>query len=382
MPPVESQVIERHKYDSMIVSMRVELYVNCRCGFRVIEKIMACLNDRLAWNLEEPPSYTSIKNWVEKSGYYTYGHPQLKSSDISYGAIIDESMQIGSEKLLLCMGMKATKENEAALKMTEVEILDISVEKSWNGSLISGKLKGISAAMKKSPAYVISDNASIMNKGSFTHIRDVGHTLAMFPERQYKHAPDFLSLMKGLAKVKNREIMRPVAYLLPPKQRIIARFMNLTPCLDWAMKMLRCLNKLSKEEQQIFDFLKTHKSLIVELNGIIYVFNQISQILKEKGLSYKNIRISIQQLQPFVDSPLPRISQAVKECLNYLREEASKLETGKSLWHLSSDILESIFWVYKDRKSPNALNGVNTLCFNVTCFNKIKSKIGFHSNRF
>jgi hypothetical protein len=115
--------------------------------------------------MEEIPCHNSKKNWIEKSGYYTYTHSQLKSLGVPYGGNLDESMQIGSEKLLLCLGMKATKDNETALKMNEVEILDISVEKSWNGSLISGKLEGISATMKKSPAYVISENASIINKG-------------------------------------------------------------------------------------------------------------------------------------------------------------------------------------------------------------------------
>lgn len=63
-------------------------------------------------------------------------------------------------------------------------------------------------------------------------------------------------------------------------------------------------------------------------------------------------------MSALVDSPLPRISQAVKQCLNYLQEEAGKLKTNRSIWHISSDILESIFGIYKDRKSPYALNGV------------------------
>jgi hypothetical protein len=44
----------------------------------------------------------------------------------------------------------------------------------------------------------------------------------------------------------------------------------------------------------------------------------------------------------------------------YLREEAGKLNSEKDVWHISSDIPESIFGVYKARKSPNALNGVTS----------------------
>jgi hypothetical protein len=323
---------------------------------------MKFINEEFHLGLEEIPCHNSIKGWIEKSGYYTYTQSELKSSGVPYGAIIDESMQIGSEKLLLSLGVKSEKSEASPLRMNDVDILEKKKKKSWNGTLICDQLKETGAVMGQSPVYVISDNASIMNKGiresSLIHLRDIGHTLAMFLERQYRDAPDFLSLMKELAKVKNREVMRPVAYLLPPKQRIIARFMNLTPCLHWAEKMLQHFDTLSKEEQQIFKFLKNHSMLINELNEIIGVFNHISKSMKEKGLSRESVNTSIEKLLPLTQSPSARICQAVKECMVYLQEEAGKLSTEKSVWHISSDILESIFGIYKERKSPNALHGV------------------------
>jgi len=98
--------------------------------------------------------------------------------------------------------------------------------------------------------------------------------------------------------------------------------------------------------------------LINELNEIIGVFNRISKLMKEKGLSRETVNTSIGELLPLTKSPHPRIQQAVKECMNYLREEAGKLSTEKSVWHISSDIIESIFGIYKERKPPNSLNGV------------------------
>jgi hypothetical protein len=198
----------------------------------------------------------------------------------------------------------------------------------------------------------------------------------MFLERQYKKAPDFLSLMKDLAKVKNREVMRPVAYLLPPKQRIIARFMNLAPCPRWAGKMSRLLDTLPREERRVFRFLENHEFLIHELNTIIPVFNRVSKFMKEKGLSEKSVEESIQQLMPLVDSPFPRVSRAVQECMAYLREEAGKLSTEESTWHISSDILESMFGAYKARKSPNALNGVTPYVLMLPLLTKVNPVSG------
>ena len=372
--------IERHKYQEGIVSLCISLVCVCGLGLRSTVKVVKLLNGLFHLGLQDIPCYTSIKGWIEKSGYYTYNHSELKSSGLPYGLIIDESMQIGSEKLLLSLGVQADKTDESALTLGDVEILDISVEKNWNGALISDNLKEVGSTMGSAPSYVISDNASIMNKGirecSLIHLRDVGHTLAMFLERQYKDAADFLSFMKDLAKVKNREIMRPVAYLLPPKQRIIARFMNLTPCLRWTAKMLHHFDKLSGEEQQIFSFLKHHALLIQEMNGIIGVFNQISKLLKEKGLSRGTVCMSIWKLRPLSRSSFPRVSRAAKECIDYLLEEARKLSTKKSIWHISSDILESIFGVYKERKSPNALHGVTPYVFMLPLLTKSNPESG------
>jgi hypothetical protein len=83
-------------------------------------------------------------------------------------------MQIGSEwirqahqpKLLMSLGVQADKTNESALTPGDIEILDISVEKNWNGSLIGDNLKEVGSTMGSAPSYVISDNASIMNHGS------------------------------------------------------------------------------------------------------------------------------------------------------------------------------------------------------------------------
>jgi hypothetical protein len=342
--------------------------------------VVELFNEQLHMGIEEMPSYTSIINWIEKSGYFTCTRSMLEESGVAYGVIIDESMQIGSEKLLLSLGTRADKKDDSPLKMSDVEILDISVEKNWNGSLIRDRLKAVAAKMGGDPAYAVSDNASIMNKGiresSLVHLRDVGHTLAMFLERQYKDAPDFLSLMKDLGQVKNREVMRPVAYLLPPKQRVIARFMNLAPCLRWAEKMSRLLDTLPREEREIFQFLENHESLIIELNAIIPVFNRVSTFMKEKGLSEKSVEESIQQLTPLAYSPFPRVSRAVKECMAYLREEAGKLSTEEGTWHISSDILESMFGAYKARKSPNALNGVTPYVLMLPLLTKVNPVSG------
>jgi hypothetical protein len=62
--------------------------------------VVGLLNDRLHSGIKEVPCHNSLRNRIEKSGYYTYSHLELKETGVSYGAVIDESMQTGSRKIL------------------------------------------------------------------------------------------------------------------------------------------------------------------------------------------------------------------------------------------------------------------------------------------
>jgi len=362
MISIQTEPIERHKYIDFIVSLSVELHAVNKIGLRTTSNILSYLNTRLNWNLPEIPSPNSIKNWVEKSGYYIYKESKSSIYTNDYAIILDESMMIGSEKMLLTLGVQADKKEDSALKANDVEILSIDVEKSWNAKKIEGVLDSIENKIGKSPLYGISDNASSLTKAirdkTYIHIRDVGHTLAMLIEREYKNDKDFQLLNKEIAAVKFRECMRPSAYLLPPKQRTIARFMNLSSVIDWADKMLKSFHQLTTEEQSLFKFLFKHRKLIIELQALLKQINHISKILKENGLSHKTANTCIEKMKKLLTSQDKKTVAVAKACIGYLNEEQGKLTAEKTQWHISSDIIESLFGNYKYRKSPNALNGV------------------------
>ena len=59
---------------------------------------------------------------------------------------------------------------------------------------------------------------------------------------------------------------------------------------------------------------------------------------------------------------------------HYLTEEANKLPSSKICWNASSDVIESIFGVYKDRKSPNPLHGVTPFILLLPLHTRIGTK--------
>ena len=177
---------------------------------------------------------------MKKCGLKVYEESGDSLQDTKYAQIVDESMMIGSEKLLLTLGVPAEHKGRP-LNCNDVNILDIAVADSWNGEAVGTQLKTASEKVGHNPLYVISD-ASIMKKGircaGLSHQSDISHSLGMFLERMYKNAPDFKNYIKSMTEPKFKYNMKKIAYLLPPKQRTIARFLNLSQWVKWSSKML------------------------------------------------------------------------------------------------------------------------------------------------
>ncbi|MDR0714370.1 MAG: hypothetical protein LBF89_08955 [Bacteroidales bacterium] len=347
---------------------------------------MEKLNSFLGWQLESIPSPNSIRNWAQKSGYYIYEDTDINDFPEGYAAIVDESMMVGSEKLLLTLGVSSVKTKEEALSDEDVRVLNMRVQTSWNSTGIGRVFEEVEKKMTGSPAYVVSDNASTISKAvrdkGYIHIRDVGHTFGLFIQQVYEKEEDFRQFMKEVSGVKFREVMRPSAYLLPPKQRTIARFMNLSGTVKWAATMLKSFNRLSPEEQVIFSFIPQHRQLILEMEEVFTSVNSLLQRLKKSGISTTTAEECTGDIELLQASQYQRVVTVGGLIATYIQKENGKKSIPEEKWHISSDVIESLFGSYKARKSPNAMNGVTKQIFILPLLTRINAKKGLTSGWF
>lgn len=80
-------------------------------------------------------SNTTIGYWTQELGLSVYKESCSLFKDKRYALIVDESMMIGSEKLLLTLAMPAINAG-SAITEKDITIVDISIAKSWNGTSI------------------------------------------------------------------------------------------------------------------------------------------------------------------------------------------------------------------------------------------------------
>jgi hypothetical protein len=332
------------------------------CGFRKTVKVFEYLNERLGWGMEELPCFNSVENRIKKSGYAVYNDSALKASGADYGMIIDESIMLGNERLLLTLGVRADKTTAKPLSYRDIEVIGIHLGSRWKASGVQESVNEDEKKMGKEPEYVISDNDAKIHRGGadsgFTRIRDVGHTLAMLLERVYKKDAGFSGFFNEISRVKIREVMSDCSYLLPPRQRTLARFMNLSHTVSWAAKIIHSFPSFTEKEKQVYRFVLKNSELVTELQTVFECTNRILSDIKTNGLSRRSIGAATDLITQKLSGGNGRVMKYAASVMEYLREEAVKLKSPDVSIHASSDMIESLFGHYRLRKSPNPLHGV------------------------
>ena len=120
-----------------MVALSVAFYARLSVGSRQIVEIFNILNEFMGNVFGKVPAYTTIGYWTQELGLSVYKESCSLFKDKRYALIVDESMMIGSEKLLLTLAMPAINAGSA---ITEK---DITIAKSWNGTSIKNVLEKV-----------------------------------------------------------------------------------------------------------------------------------------------------------------------------------------------------------------------------------------------
>ena len=120
--------------------MAVFIVVHAGGSLRCAAKTVGFLSEMMGWKYGRP-SQVTIRNWVLRCGLYQLDYAKAKAG--RYVGIIDESIQIGREKMLLFLGVKLSDERSHAAPLTleDVEVLGVEVQQSWLGHQVVAFIK-------------------------------------------------------------------------------------------------------------------------------------------------------------------------------------------------------------------------------------------------
>ena len=379
---INLEPVARYSYSEFIILACLLIYTYAGHSLRGTAKTIEVFDFLLGKTFASLPQHTTIKTWIEKAGLDIYRNRKLSLNEV-YGIIIDGSITIGGQQMLL--QLKVPDEHPGhSLTHADTEVIGMKVADSWPSQKVAEELLATSAELGKEPSYILSDNGSNLCKASrdlkLKHHRDISHSFGLFLERVYKEDAEFKSFMESMGKTR-RYALTSVAYLMPPKQRSIARFMNMFNGVEWARCMLDNFYKLSSHERFYYSFLLKHSSIVDELSEVMELYEQTLSLCKGDGLSVETAaRCKVLSNQLMLSGSV-RMRRLQEYIIDYFNKETSLLKSSTEIHNISSDVIESTFGFYKGRKSPNKNYGVTTLALiiplhtklakldNVKCFN-------------
>lgn len=334
--------------------------------FRAIGKIVIILNLKLKIDFGTP-SHETISIWVKKIGYYNLKKEKTKADD--WIIIIDESIELGQEKLLMIFGIRNKDlKFKQSLKFEELTPLKEISKKTWNGAIINQELKALQREIGKIK-YAVGDYGGSIKKGlelsKIRHVHDITHKMALIVEKFYKKDETYQSITKNMNSLRMQLGQTKYAHLIPPKQRSKARYQNIGIIANWGVKMINYLRRENDEEiNKKFGWIKKYEDFIKELKQIDDKIKIVSEIVKNKGLSEKTAKKSLKEFSKIKGSKGLIIKMIMREYFKETREMIK--EESKIL--ITSDIIESSFGKYKNYLSNNKMIGITNLALSISAF--------------
>jgi hypothetical protein len=345
--------------------MVVYIKLNTSCSFRSIEKSLYIINLYLNLNTKTP-SHVTISNWIKKIGCYQLLKQTEKATD--WIIIIDESIQLGSEKLLVILAVRSSslKSKTNPLKYKDVEVITLKSKQGWNSETISIEIKIAESKLGKI-LYAVSDRGSSITKALFLcnirQIHDISHRTSNILKKIYNIDIEFNEFTKSLATLRQQVQQSKIAYILPPQQRAKCRFMNLKPLSEWSLKAIKLLEQETTTNEIInkLQWLKNKEAFILEMQDIMKVVEEIFVLTKSKGLNTNTIK----QCRKYLNSLKTQKGKTFKQLLNVYFDEVIELRLDEKKILCSSDIIESLFGKYKMIAGLNSMNGITDISLSI-----------------
>jgi hypothetical protein len=195
------------------------------------------------------PSFSTIRTWLLRVGYYALTRPLDRTQPWLW--LVDHTIQIGTQKILVILGcpMAHVPFGQRALQLSDLQLVALVPMDKSNAALVEAELE---RAVQRTgrPRLIVSDQGSDLRKGiadfqswypRTSYVPDVAHYGATLLEHAWDEQPRWQQFIQKLQDTSSKLRQTKSAYLLAPRMRPKARFMNVRVQLRFTRSVLKHL---------------------------------------------------------------------------------------------------------------------------------------------
>jgi hypothetical protein len=206
------------------------------------------------------PSFSAIRSWLLRVGLYALTRP-LERRTRGWVWLVDHTIQIGTLKILVILGCPLDRVpfGERALQLADLQLVALVPMEHSTGAAVD---KELDRAVERTgvPAQIVADQGSDLKKGitgfcnwdiRTAYVPDVAHYGASLLERSWSDQPRWREFYSQLQSTSGKLRQTKAAYLLAPRPRSKARFMNVGVQLRFARRVLKLLTRPVPHEKAV-----------------------------------------------------------------------------------------------------------------------------------
>jgi hypothetical protein len=195
------------------------------------------------------PAFSTIRSWLLRVGQAALTRPLDKA--VPWLWLVDHTHQVGRQKLLVILGcpLAGVPFGRRALQLSDLHLVALVPMETSTGAAVERELE-TAAYRTGAPRLIVSDRGSDLRKGiadylavrpGTAHVPDVAHYGANLLEHAWADQPRWQQFVRQLQDTSSDLRQTAAAYLLAPRMRPKARFMNVAAQLRFAGRVLNHL---------------------------------------------------------------------------------------------------------------------------------------------
>lgn len=373
--------LRHHEFGPKMISLSVN--VARRIGLRATPDVLKRMLDWLGVEAKLP-QWTTVRTWMLRVGVAAVERPIEEADDWIWMA--DHSNQIGPEKALAIIGLRASKMPPLGqpLKHEDVRVLELKPGTSWKREDMAVAYEQL-AGRGGAPLALLVDGAVELREGGETLrksrknmmvLGDFKHYAANVLKKIVGKDQRFSEFSTRLGRTRSAIQQTELAHLTPPSPKPKARFMNLAPTLRWAKMISWQLSHPGSQARheitaarmnEKLGWLRQFRDDIDRWHACQEVVCASSKFINEQGVfsgAARGLRDHLRTLRGGADNDRAKDttdSRQVTACLlRFVRQSESQLAEGQRL-PLSTEILESSFGLFKQLERQHSKGGFTSL---------------------
>jgi hypothetical protein len=348
-------------------------------GLRAAESALRIVFE--AFGIQEKiPDWTSIRTWLCRFGVAMLEEPVERADDWVWMA--DHSNQIGAEKVLVILGIRASQMPERGhpLRHEDVRALAVIPGTQWKREDVARAYESLAQRIGE-PMVLLTDgavelreSAAVLEKAgkSVIQLRDFKHYAANILKRIIGKDKRFEEFLHQIGRTRSAIQQTELSHFTPPPQKPKARFMNLATLLRWAEMVLWQLSHPHSDGRQNITadrmneklgWLRNFREDVDRWSRCQAVVSASLTFINEQGLyvgAAEDLKALLTELKVSRSVSCQASQQVIDELLTFTADSEKQLEAEMRVPQ-STEILESTFGLYKALEKQHNKGGFTGL---------------------